>query len=869
MSNDTHISQAGLENFDVLKPNAIKVARLSALAAVLLLCFLALASLALEVYTKLEDLRGVSTDNAEWNFSQVEVDYFRMRSEIGAASATDRTSVQAAIQAFDIFYSRISIVTGGPYISHLLNDPQTATSLGAIQTFLDNWATRIDAGRVGSADEISNFAQDISAIQPDVRRISVYGLQAIVTSADHRRQEIANTLLRLAIFTTVTIVVLLVSSLFLFRFNQLSERSEAKTRMINKRLSTVLNASLDAILVMDYDGNIVEFNTAAEVIFGYSLDEVIGQPLAEMIVPEKYRKAHNAGMDRFRETGKMRVTGSGRIKLSAINKNKHEFPIELTLDMLQEGGETLFVAFIRDITLEVVSQEELVAARDRALAGERAKADFLSVMSHEMRTPLNGIIGTLALLEDTELTPKQRESIAAMRASATLMQHHVNDVLDISRFEAGKSIVNEEIVDIDQLVSEIVAEIADQAHTNRNSVSYSWSHERCDAVITDRHKLRQVLNNLVDNANKFTRDGQILVEIEASEPTSEQIVLEFRVFDTGIGIHSDDLDRIFNDFETIDSAYTRAVEGVGLGLGIVRRLVQALGGQIGVESTENTGSMFWVRLPVRKSELNWNAAPKETRNAPIQLQPMKILMVEDNQINRYVLREMLTTSGHYVDEAENGQLGVEAAEAKRYDVILMDISMPVKDGVVASTEIREGTGRSANTPIIATTAHALPHEIEKFRAAGISDILKKPIEKAQLFGKLATIQAHQINPKQRQEHAMGQTDVDIDRIQEMTDQLGQTAMKALIGRFSTEADTIVDKMNDPASKSADVLELVAEMHKVAGSAAALGVAGMQKQLNIMEHCGKTGDLDRLWIEAEDLQTLWGNCKAKLTELELL
>ena len=834
------------------------------MGAVLLLCFLALLSLAIEVFNKLEHLKEANTDNAEWSFSQIEVDYYRMRSEFEIANYTKQSDLSAASKSFDVFYSRIVNVSSGPYASFLLADMETARSFNEIERFLDAKAHIIDAGDTAVRRGLQSFVDDVHALQPHVRRVSVFGLQAIVAKADHQREDIANTLLRLAIFTSATIAVLLVSSIFLFRFNQISQKSDAQTRIINKRMTTVLNASLDAIIVMDIKGIVVEMNPAAEMIFGFSRPEMIGHSMSDAIVPEKYRKAHNAGMDRFIKTGKARVSGSGRIKLTALNKQGKEFPIELVIDMLQEGDTTMFVAFVRDITLEVMSKEELVAARDRALAGERAKADFLAVMSHEMRTPLNGIIGTLALLEDTKLSDKQRESVNAMRASANLMQHHVNDVLDISRFDAGKSTVTEEVVDIDGLLHQIVNELGEQAQQNRNKITFKNIDGKTRSVITDRHKLRQILNNLIDNGNKFTRDGSISIEVEKIDETSENFMLEFRVFDTGIGIHHKDIDRIFNDFETIDSAYTRSVEGVGLGLGIVRRLVQALGGTIGVESTEDVGSLFWVRIPVTKSRLDWRGDTSSPNVDVEHIKPMKILMVEDNQINRYVLREMLTAAGHTVDEAENGEDGVKAANSKKYDVILMDISMPIKDGVTASTEIRAGTGRSSNSPIIATTAHALPHEIENFQKVGITDILKKPIEKSQLFWKLAKLQAGESHSAQEREHAMSNSNIDIDRINEMKEQLGEATLHTLFARFSAEADAIVQKMNSPEARSQDVLELVAEMHKVAGSSAALGVAGMQKQLNIMEHCGKTGELDRLWVEAEDLATLWGNCKSSLT-----
>ncbi len=219
------------------------------------------------------------------------------------------------------------------------------------------------------------------------------------------------------------------------------------------------------------------------------------------------------------------------------------------------------------------------------------------------------------------------------------------------------------MIEVDRLVSEIIQEISDNARKNRNEIDYTFVNEMNEAVITDRHKLRQIWNNLVGNANKFTRDGQVRIEIEAMDQNKDTAHLEFRVYDTGIEMHADDLERIFNDFETIDSAYIHAVEGVGLGLGIVRRLVQALGGTIGVESVQNAGSMFWFRIPVTKSRLVVKPEGHIEKGLNVDLKPMKILMVEDNHINRYVLREMLTAAGHTVDEAENGQRGLEAANS--------------------------------------------------------------------------------------------------------------------------------------------------------------------------------------------------------------
>lgn len=477
-------------------------------------------------------------------------------------------------------------MVNGPYSIELSQNATTKHNIQRVTNFLQTSLTFVDASDDVFSQNMQTLADKATDLSPDIRRIALEGLQIFITEAESSRTEISSTLLRLAILATTTIIILIVAVLLLIRLNIANDRRAFETRSINTRLSTVINASLDAILIADHKGTVLQYNSTAQDIFGYSAQEMIGSNLTEKIVPAKFRNAHAAGMNRAldgRETH--RIIGSGRIKLEALHKEGHHFLIELALDVIKNDTETLFVAFIRDITLDVAAQEELVKARDRALAGEKAKADFLAVMSHEMRTPLNGIVGTLSLLQDTELDKNQRLCLDAMNMSAKQLEHHVNDVLDISRLEAGKTSLNKELVDIRSLVLSLVELQLEMADRYGNSIDIEWMDGTPESVITDAQKLRQVMHNLLDNANKFTRSGVIRIEAECLTSHKSGHTLEFRVFDTGIGIHSEFLDRIFNDFESLNSEYNRNTEGAGLRLSIARRMVQALNGKIGVEST--------------------------------------------------------------------------------------------------------------------------------------------------------------------------------------------------------------------------------------------------------------------------------------------
>jgi len=289
------------------------------------------------------------------------------------------------------------------------------------------------------------------------------------------------------------------------------------------------------------------------------------------------------------------------------------------------------VSFLRDISDRVAAEQELILARDSAVTGERAKAELLAVMSHEMRTPLSGILGTIELLQGTKPTPRQRRFIAAMKTSADLLLHHVNGVLSISRAEAGQLDLMDTEVDPAELLQELV-------ESQRHAIEANGNTIKCDTsaapptIWIDPLRLRQVILNLVANANKFTRRGEILVECDV---ISDRRQVEFRVIDTGIGIAEADLDRIFEEFRTLDTSYSRAAEGTGLGLAISRRLVHAMRGEIGVDSEPGEGSLFWVRLPIGaapqsgqpKTGLIGTSPPLADKSTPAP--PLHVLLITD------------------------------------------------------------------------------------------------------------------------------------------------------------------------------------------------------------------------------------------------
>ncbi|MCU0853888.1 MAG: ATP-binding protein, partial [Rhodobacteraceae bacterium] len=496
----------------------------------------------------------------------------------------------------------------------------------------------------------------------------------------------------------------------------------------------------------------------------------------------------------------------------------------------------VFVSFIRDISRRVAAEQELIKARDEAVAGEKAKANLLAVMSHEIRTPLNGILGTLDLIELDRLPVKQRRYVEIIRASGKLLLHHVNDVLQISRADAGKLDIASEPFFLPALLTELVDSQRGVAAHRGNTLGLRVGAEAGGWVTGDPTRLRQVLLNLVGNAIKFTRNGAIEVSAERTGPD-----VVFRVADTGIGVPEADRERIFDEFVTLDASYARSAGGTGLGLAIARRLVRAMGGTIWMDAEGTEGSVFAVRLPLAAVEVDDPTGDRDHAVPPVAgAGSLRVLVVEDNSINRMVVREMLVAAGHAVDEAHDGQEGVAMALRRPYDLILMDISMPVLDGVEATRLIRAAEDPGQHVPIVALTAHALPAEVARFREVGLDDVLVKPISRATLGAVVQRVRSPRAPERptaDAEPPPSAPSLIDETHIAEMRALLGDARTVGQIERFLGEVDDLVEEV--AASMAAGVTgegarEIRASVHRVAGSAAILGATAMREHLARLE-----------------------------------
>ncbi len=376
----------------------------------------------------------------------------------------------------------------------------------------------------------------------------------------------------------------------------------------------------------------------------------------------------------------------------------------------------------------VKNREKLEGSLVAANSANTLKTRMISVLSHEMRTPLNGVFGATELLQCTDLTNQQSRYVEIISSSSQTLKEHVNDVLDVGRLESGSIHLNRSTFDIDSLLNEIIAENEPTLLKQGNTVVLQTPDNHPLVVETDLKLIRNIATNLIGNATKFTTGGKVEIILKL---TSEN-ELELRVSDNGPGIAKEDFEKIFDPFITLSSNYRRAVDGTGLGLSIVASATKIIGGEYGVESKIGKGSTFWVRFPV----LVHAQSPAE-QGEIIDLKSYtqdnasgsrRVLIVDDNDINCAVLGEMVKKLGHHVSVANGGKETLNIAMHQPFDLIMLDISMPDLDGIQVAKMLRKNEGCNQSTKIVAQTAHASAEDYDRFLKAGMQDVVIKPIK---------------------------------------------------------------------------------------------------------------------------------------------
>lgn len=533
---------------------------------------------------------------------------------------------------------------------------------------------------------------------------------------------------------------------------------------LSNEYTLILNAVSEGIFGLDTEGRITFINPAGERMLGFEHNEIMGRSYLDHIRQTAPDGVHY----RPEDSPLMRVirTGESQRSMDAVlwRKDGSSFLAEYQATPLFDKGERKgAVVVFRDIT----DEQEIIRAKESAEKADQAKSEFLAVMSHELRTPMNGIMGMTDLLAETELNEEQRGYAEIISQSSASLLYILNEILDFSKIEAGKMTLVHEPVSVESVMEMVTELFSPKAREKNVRLSSRIAEDVPELIMGDADRLRQVLVNLVSNAVKFTEEGQVSIAVETEYcPNAKKLNLKFSVRDTGIGIPTEKQALLFQSFSQLHPSINRKYGGTGLGLAICKRLVELMGGAIGVESAEDEGSTFYFTLPIITDE-EWEENKKDVNPLPMdsnapnssvypesntnqnQVQqvesgsimpaaspapalpeakygPLRILVAEDHPVNQKLILTMLEKRGYRADLVENGQQALQAVLERPYDLLFMDVQMPVMSGITASARIREQAPLLHRPFIVAVTAYARPEDRERCLMAGMEDFVSKP-----------------------------------------------------------------------------------------------------------------------------------------------
>lgn len=815
----------------------------TALAALGLIILLYLAQ---QSQTKIIEFRSSQLDNSTWIVAQLEVDHLKLQRAVLASLLTaeqngDYRPSSTALLAFDIYYSRVQVLSARfSTLSEFtgLNDI-FKQRWQVVVTDLEQMANIFDNTSKWTPAQLKGLAAQLERHGDNVRQITVLALKHITTVSSERfdtNMSMARSFAIVAMFMVVVLGIIIAISGKLA--SDLAERTRRLTR-VTTTLNRTFNASLDAIVLMDATGEIISCNNGAEKLFGRNREWMVGRDSSLLLVPARFTEEFRKEFARLGELSRTSLLDRGPMRIPCSREDGSEFIAEVvSVPEIDGQGKPIVISFFRDVSKQAQTEQLLRKAKHEAERLARNKERFLAVVSHELRTPLHGISAALELMSSPDYRQDDlQELLATAQVSATSAREILDEVLEATEVSVATNMNRLDTFDPTALLSEIIAQVQPVAMLKQTNivVQNNWTRER--KVLSNRKAFRHALTNLLRNATKFTSKGTVVVRLGESETNVGHMRIE--VEDTGPGISQKDQQRIFEDFETAEQDTTSDISGTGLGLGIFKRAVEALGGHFGLQSKEGWGSLFWFEFPYIRAN---HSVPEPLK--PVMLKPItkkhKILVVDDNNVNRFVISKMLRKLGQHAELAESGALAVEMCARTRFDIVLMDLNMPGMNGRECAALLRQG-GMSSDARIVAVTANlgtanAATGSAADLTVLGFETVLLKPFSltdlqallispppSRQAIDEVATIQN---DPASEEEYAFDQSV--LANLQDLEAMLGKDQTQRIVRRAFEDADTAMRAVKDsglPAATAAD---------NVHSAIASLGMVGAQELYELFQ-----------------------------------
>lgn len=658
--------------------------------------------------------------------------------------------------------------------------------------------------------------------------------------------------------------------------NTLEEKVKERTVELEKtnialkesegNIRLLLDSTAEGIYGIDMNGNCTFCNTSCLRLLGYKhQDELIGKNMHWQI---HYKRSNGTALplDECR-VFKTVIKGEGtHVEDEVIWRADGTcFPAEYFSYPQYRDGEVIgAVVTFNDITERKLAQNEIIKAKEQAEAANISKSLFLASMSHEIRTPMNGIVGFLQLLENSKPNNEQQELIHTMKTSTDTLLAIINDILDISKIEAGKLELENIPFNIRSTIETAVMLFAVKANEKGLELNMLISPDIPESAIGDPTKIRQVISNLISNAVKFTDKGEVFIEACLNKQTDATIELLFTIKDTGNGMNEQEIGKLFKPFTQADSSTTRKYGGTGLGLAICKSIVEMMDGEINVVSEKNIGTTFTFTVIMKKAKDSEVPIPAdysilEGKNDINYDSKLKILLVEDTKVNRMVFVKLLKIKGLSCDVAMNGEEAVRLCTDSNYDIIFMDCQMPVMDGYEATRQIRVAEGNRKHTVIVAMTAYAMEGDAEKCLEAGMDAYLSKPINFVQVvkilqkYGKAATGKNNELG-------GMDSYSETVLSLMEESD-LDKETCEELLDEFYVLAESLIKEIKDHIVTN-NFKKVAILLHQLKGSAGNVRAKEIEKYASEAEEALRTIDNEMLGSFLEGIEKLLYALKEK-------